>query len=238
MMTSKHRAFKNAINNQFARITKALASPRRIELLEALSHCPRTVESLAKQTEMSVANASQHLQILRAVGLAESAKDGLFVTYRLADLLVAEFMLALRQLATSHIGEVDRIVQQFVADDQSFEAVDRATLLTRVLQGEAVLLDVRPLEEYRAGHIPGARSIPMEELEQRVAELPSGHQIVAYCRGPYCLWAQEAVEILRAKGFVVSRLKDGIHEWRAHGFQIDVSDSPGPTLQPALVRQG
>jgi rhodanese-related sulfurtransferase/DNA-binding transcriptional ArsR family regulator len=230
MMTSRHRSFKNAINDQFARITKALASPRRIELLDALAQCPRTVESLANQTGMSVANASQHLQILRAAGLAESAKDGLFVTYRLADVQVADFLVALRQLATSRIGDVDRIVRQFVTDSHSFETVDRATLLTRVQHGEVVLLDVRPLEEYRTGHIPGARSIPVTELEQRVAELPSDRQIVAYCRGPYCLLAPEAVEILRAKGLVVSRLEDGIHEWRARGFPINVSDSPSPTV--------
>jgi rhodanese-related sulfurtransferase/DNA-binding transcriptional ArsR family regulator len=224
-MTSRHRAFKDAVNDRFARIAKALASPRRIELLDALAPCPRTVESLANQTEMSVANASQHLKILRAAGLAESARDGLFVTYRLADTQVADFLITLRRLATSRIGDLDRIVQQFVEDSHPLEPVDGATLLTRVRQGEVVLLDVRPLEEYRAGHIPGARSIPIAELEQRLAELPGDRQIVAYCRGPYCLWAIEAVEVLRARGFVVSRLEDGIHEWRARGLQLEISDS-------------
>lgn len=230
MMTPKHRAFKNAVNDQFARIAKALASPRRIELLDALAQCPRTVESLANQTGMSVANASQHLQILRAVGLVESAKDGIFVTYRLADMQVADFLGALRPLATSRISDVDRIVQQFVANTPAFEAVDAATLLARVQRGEVVLLDVRPPEEYRAGHVPGARSIPMVELEQRVGELPRDRQIVAYCRGPYCLWASEAVEILRAKGCIASRLEDGIHEWRARGFQISVPASHSSTV--------
>jgi len=227
-MTSTHRAFKNAINDQFARIAKALASPRRIELLDALAQCPRTVESLANQTGMSVANTSQHLQILRAVGLTESEKNGLFVSYRLADTEVADFLLALRRLATSRLGDLDRIVQRFVADRHPLEAVDRETLLARVQLGEVVLIDVRPLEEYRAGHIPGARSMPIAELEQHLAELPCDRQIVAYCRGPYCLLAPEAVEILRGKGFTALRLEDGVQEWRARGFQIDVMDSLTP----------
>jgi len=218
-MTSKHRAFKNALNEQFARIAKALASPRRIELLDALAQCPRTVESLANQAGMSVANTSQHLQILRAAGLAESEKEGIFVSYRLADTQVADFLLELRRLATSRLGDVARIVQKFVSgDNHPLESVDRETLLTRVQQGAVVLLDVRPLEEYRAGHIPGARSMPMAELEQRLTELPGDRQIVAYCRGPYCLWALEAVTILRAKGFTARRLEDGVQEWRARGL--------------------
>lgn len=220
-MTSKHRAFKNALNEQFARIAKAVASPRRIELLDALAQCPRTVESLANQAGMSVANTSQHLQILRAAGLAEAEKEGIFVSYRLADTQVADFLLALRRLATSRLGDVDRIVQKFVSgDSHPLEPVDRETLLTRVQQGLVVLLDVRPLEEYRAGHIPGARSMPMAELEQRLTELPGGREIVAYCRGPYCLMALEAVETLRAKGFTAQRLEDGVQEWRAHGLSI------------------
>lgn len=231
-MTSNHRAFKNAINDQFARIAKALASSRRLELLDALGQCPRTVESLANQTGMSVANTSQHLQILRAVGLVESEKDGLFVSYRLTGTQVPDFLLALRRLATSLLGDVDRIVQQFVASRHPMEPVDRETLLTRVQQGEVVLLDVRPLEEYRAGHIPGARSMPMAELEQRLAELPRDRQIVAYCRGPYCLLAPDAVELLRGKGFTALRLEDGVHEWRARGLPINAMDSPGSAIQP------
>lgn len=220
-MTSKHRAFKNSLNEQFARVAKALASPRRIELLDALAQCPRTVESLANHAGMSVANTSQHLQILRAAGLAESEKEGTFVSYRLADPQVADFLLALRRLATARLGDVDRIVQKFVSEDSHpLESVDRETLLTRVQQGAVVLLDVRPLEEYRAGHIPGARSMPMAELEQRLTELPGDRQIVAYCRGPYCLWALEAVNILRAKGFTARRLEDGVQEWRARGLGI------------------
>lgn len=220
-MTSKNRAFKDALNEQFARIAKAVASPRRIELLDALAQCSRTVESLANQAGMSVANTSQHLQILRAAGLAESEKEGTFVSYRLADTQVADFLLALRRLATSRLGDVDRIVQKFVSgDSHPLEPVDRETLLTRVQQGAVVLLDVRPLEEYRAGHIPGAHSMPMAELEQRLTELPGDRQIVAYCRGPYCLWALEAVKILRARGFTARRLEDGVQEWRAHGFGL------------------
>jgi rhodanese-related sulfurtransferase/DNA-binding transcriptional ArsR family regulator len=225
-MTLKHRAFNNAINAQFARIAKALASPRRLELLDALAQCPRTVESLANQTGMSVANTSQHLQILRAVALVEAEKDGLFVSYRVAGSEVPAFLVALRRLSTSLLGDVDRIVQQFVASRHPLEPLDRETLLTRVEQGEVILLDVRPFEEYSAGHIPGARSLPMAELERRLTELPTDRPIVAYCRGPYCLLAPEVVDMLRAKGFNALRLEDGVHEWRARGLRIAVADSP------------
>jgi rhodanese-related sulfurtransferase len=229
-MTSKHRAFKNAINDQFARIAKALASPRRLELLDALAQCPRTVESLANQTGMSVANTSQHLQTLRAVALVESEKEGVFVSYRLTGTQVPDFLLALRRFATSQLGDVDRIVQQFVVRRYPVEPVNRETLLTRIHLGEVVLLDVRPFEEYRAGHIPGARSMPMAELEQRLTELPRDRQIVAYCRGPYCLLAPEAVEILRARGFTALRLEDGVHEWRSHDLQVRALDSSGVVI--------
>lgn len=226
-MSSKYRTLQDAINDQFARVAKALSSHRRLELLDALAQCPRTVESLANETGMSMANASQHLQILRAAGLVESSKDGLYVSYRVASAEVPAFLLALRRLATSLLGDVDRIMQQFAASSLPLEPVDRETLLVRVQRGEVVLLDVRPFEEYRAGHIPGARSMPMAELDRRLAELPIDRPIVAYCRGRYCLLAPEAVEILRSRGFDALRLEDGVHEWRSHGLGIAVMDSPG-----------
>jgi rhodanese-related sulfurtransferase len=184
------------------------------------------VESLANETGMSMANASQHLQILRAAGLVESAKDGLYVSYRVASAEVPAFLVALRGLATSLLNDVDRIMQQFAASRLPLEPVDRETLLARVQRGEVVLLDVRPFEEYRAGHIPGARSMPMAELDRRLAELPVDRPIIAYCRGRYCLLAPEAVEILRARGFNALRLEDGVHEWRSHGLGIAVVDYP------------
>lgn len=227
-MTPKHRAFTTAINERFARLTKALASPRRLELLDALAQCSRTVEALANQTGMSVANTSQHLQILRGVGLVECQKEGLFVSYRLASPQVPEFLLALRRLASSVIGDVSRILQQFVEGEHPLEPVDRETLLARVENGEIMLIDVRPREEYRAGHLPGARSLPLTELEHRLVELPSDQKIVAYCRGPYCLLALQAVELLRSRGFTATRLEDGVQEWRARGHRVDAEeDDPG-----------
>lgn len=219
-MPPKQRAIKNAFNERVARLAKALSSPRRLELLDALSQGPRTVESLANQTEMSMANTSQHLQVLRGTALVGSQKDGLFVSYRVASVQVAEFLRTLRRLAGAVLVDAERNLQRFVESELPLEAFDRDALLTGVQNGEILLLDVRPSEEYRAGHLPGARSMPLEELEQRLVELPATPHIVAYCRGPYCLLAQQAVEILRANGFMATRLAEGVQEWRARGDRV------------------
>jgi len=215
-----HRPFKNAIYQQLARIGKAAASPRRLELLDLLSQAPRTVEALARESNQTIANASRHLQVLRAARLVEAEKSGLFVTYRLADDGVADFFRALRLLAEARLTEIERLSRDYLEDREALEAVDREALLGRVQRGEVVVLDVRPIEEYRAGHIPGARSIPLKELESRLGEIPADQEVVAYCRGPYCLFAVEAVERLRAHGFKATRLEDSLADWRARGMDV------------------
>jgi rhodanese-related sulfurtransferase len=217
------RAHKDAIYEQLARIGKAVAAPRRLELLDLLGQAPRTVEGLADQTGMSVANTSQHLQVLRAAGLVEAAKDGLYVTYRLASDDVATFSVQLRRLAESRLAEVERVKRQFFATTDDLDAVSGKELRARVRRGEVVLLDVRPAEEYAAGHLPGAVSIPHDELKRRLGELPKNRQVVAYCRGPYCVFAGQAVKLLRARGFEAARIEDGVADWRARGLPVERS---------------
>ncbi len=221
-MRSRNRRFKTAIYEQFARIGKAISNPSRLELLDLLCQGPRTVERLAKEAGLGLANTSQHLKVLRAARLVEAEKEGLFVTYRLADRAVCEFFQTLRRLAESRLAEVGEIARSFLEGREGMEPVDRQALLARVRNGEVTVLDVRPVEEYRAGHIPGALSIPLRELERRLSELPPGREIVAYCRGPYCVLAVEAVELLRARGFEAVRMEDGIQDLRAQGFPVAV----------------
>jgi rhodanese-related sulfurtransferase/DNA-binding transcriptional ArsR family regulator len=220
---SDHRHFKDALYDQFARIGKALASPKRIELLELLAQAPRTVESLAKETAQPLANASQHLQVLRAARLVETEKKGLYVTYRLADERVAGMLVSLRQLAEARLLEVREVSLEYFATPDALEPVDRERLIERVRKGEVIVLDVRPAEEFRAGHIPGAVSIPITELRRRLSELPKRRTIVAYCRGPYCIFAVDAVKLLRARGFNALRMDEGILEWRSRGFPVEAS---------------
>jgi len=219
-MKNPNRVFKDAIYEQFARIGKAVSSLKRLELLDLLCQGERTVEVLAKESSLTVANASQHLQVLRAARLVEAEKQGLFVIYRLADQTVCEFFRAMRVLAESRLAEVEYIKRRFLEGRQGMEPVDREALLVRVREGAVTVLDVRPIEEYNAGHIPGALSIPLKELERRLAELPCDQEIVAYCRGPYCVLSMEAVEMLQAKGFHAVRLEEGVPDLRAMGFPI------------------
>jgi rhodanese-related sulfurtransferase len=219
-MKNPNRAFKDAIYEQFARIGKSVSSPKRLELLDLLCQGERTVEVLAKESGLTVANASQHLQVLRAARLVEAEKEGLFVIYRLADQTVCEFFRAMRVLAESRLAEVEQIKRQFLAGREGMEPVDRDVLLKLVREGAVTVLDVRPVEEYNAGHIPGALSIPLKDLTLHLFELPHDQDIVAYCRGPYCVLSIQAVEMLRAKGFQAVRLEEGIQDLRAMGFQI------------------
>lgn len=223
-MRSSARTFKDAVYHQFGRIGKALASPRRLELLDLLCQGPRTVDALARAVDQSVANTSQHLQVLRAARLVEAERKGLYVEYRLADDAVCDFYRSLRVLAESRLAEVERVARRFLEVRGAMEPVDRHALMERVLRGEVTVLDVRPREEYRAGHIPGAMSVPLGELDRRLAELPRDREIVAYCRGPYCVLAVEAVQLLRARGFKAVRLEHGVPDWRAEGHPVAVGE--------------
>lgn len=220
-MTTPHRRFKDSIYEQFARLGKAISAPKRLELLDLLCQGPRTVEALAEQASVSVANASQHLQVLRAARLVEAEKRGLYVEYRLANDEVSSFFFALRRLAESQLAEVEQVARQYFEKRGAMEAIEGDELMRRVKNGEVTVLDVRPSEEYRAGHIPGALSIPVSELKARLKELSKTREIVAYCRGPYCVMAIEAVELLRRKGFNAHRMEQGVIDWRARGWRIE-----------------
>jgi len=204
-MKNPNRRFKDAIFEQFARIGKAVSSPKRLELLDILCQGDRTVEVLAKETGLTVANASQHLQVLRAARLIEAEKMGLYVTYRLADQMVCEFFLSMRVLAEKRLAEVEQIKRQFLEGRKGMEPVDRDALLKRVCEGTVT-------------------SIPLKELKRRLSKLPSDQEIVAYCRGPYCVLSIQAVELLRKKGFNAVRLEEGIQDWLAMGFSVAVGD--------------
>jgi rhodanese-related sulfurtransferase len=217
---SQQRRFKDAIYAQLARLGKATSSPKRLELLDLLCQSPRSVEALAEQASISVANASQHLQVLRAARLVEAEKKGLYVEYRLADDEVCRFFLALRGLAEARLAEVGQVARGYFEQRGALEAVEAEELMRRVRAGKVTVLDVRPAEEYRAGHIPGALSIPVGELKARLTELPKHREIVAYCRGPYCVMAVEAVELLKRKGFKAQRLDKGVVDWRARGWRL------------------
>ncbi len=217
-----HRQFKDAIYEQLARVGKAAASPKRLELLDLLCQGPRTVESLAEQTAQSVANASAHLQVLRAARLVEAEKDGLYVTYRLADERVCDFFRVLRGLAESRLVEVEHITRTYLEQRRALEPIDRDALVKKVKRGEVTVLDVRPAQEYAAGHIPGAVSVPLAELKKRLKTLPKSREVVAYCRGPYCVLAIEAVELLRARGYRARRMDEGVIEWKARGLPVEV----------------
>lgn len=221
-MSASDRRFKNAVYEQLARIGKALSSGPRLEILDLLCQGPRTVEALAHQVGQSVANTSHHLQVLRRTRLIEAEKDGVYVTYRLADETVSAFFRTLRGLAESRLLEIQEVTRQFLQERGAMEPVGRQALIERVRREEVTVLDVRPREEYRAGHIPGAASVPLPELRDRLAELPRDREIVAYCRGPYCVLAIEAVEVLRNHGFTAFRLEEGVPDWKALGLPVEV----------------
>ena len=215
------RAAKTALFDEFARAGKALASGRRIELLDVLANGERTVEALATEVGLSVANASQHLQILRQAGLVSGRRQGTSIFYRLAAPEVFQLWQALRILAASQLAEVERLAAAYLGDRDELEPVTREELARRLDDGDdLVVLDVRPSAEHAAGHLPGAVSIPVRELRRRLAELPRDREIVAYCRGPYCAFAHEAVSLLREEGFSARRLEDGLPEWQAAGLAV------------------
>ncbi len=212
---------KQALFAEFATVARALGHAHRLELLEHLAQGARGVEALAERVGLSVANTSQHLQQLRRAGLVASRRDGKFVLYRLADETVLALLASLREIARRNVAEVDRIVRGYFAERDSMEAVSRNELLERSRAGLVTVLDVRPADEFSLGHLPGAINIPLEELEARLAELDPRQEIVAYCRGAYCVLSFEAVAALRARGFKARRLQDGLPEWKAAGLPVE-----------------
>jgi rhodanese-related sulfurtransferase len=222
MDDSTHREFKDRLFEQFARVGKALASPKRLEILDLLAQGERTVEEIARETAMPVANASQHLQMLKGTRMVESRREGLYAYYRLADEKVFRTWQAVRALGETRLAEVDRVVATFLEDRGALEAVSTAALMQRISDGSVVVLDVRPEKEYWAGHIPGALSVPVDALEAALQTLPKDKEMVAYCRGPYCVFSDEAVRALSARGYRASRLTEGFPEWRAAGYPVEV----------------
>jgi rhodanese-related sulfurtransferase/DNA-binding transcriptional ArsR family regulator len=227
MADAAHRQFKNRLYAQFARVGKALSSPSRLELLELLAQGERTVESLAAEIGLSLANASQHLQALRRASLVETRKEGLYVYYRLADPAVFDLSRAVRTVAEHRLAELEQIVREQFGDRDALEPVSMEQLLARARSRDVVILDTRPANEYAAGHIAGAISVPIDELQHRLRRLPKHKRYVAYCRGPYCVYADHAVEILRAKGRKAERLIEGFPEWRAAGYPIEIGQQTG-----------
>lgn len=222
-----HRLFKDRLYAQFARVGKAIGNPHRLELLELLAQGERTVDSLASETGMSLANTSQHLQALRQSGLVESRKAGLFVHYRIADPSVLDLAKAVRVVAERQLAELDRVVHDYFGDRSKSEPVPIQELLERARAGTVVILDTRPTNEYAAGHIAGAISFPFDEMVERLRDLPKGKEYVAYCRGPYCVYADRAVEFLQARGRRVRRLSEGFPEWKAAGMPTAIGLEEG-----------
>jgi rhodanese-related sulfurtransferase/predicted transcriptional regulator len=208
------RALTDKLYQEFARIGKCLSSPKRLEILDLLSQSPKSVDGLAKDTGMTVANVSQHLQTLHHARLVSYRKQGNFVFYELADDEVSGFMGSLHRLSEKQLVQVQQIKKEFMSNQSEMEAVTLADLRRRIELGEIMLIDVRPRAEYDAAHIPGAVSIPIEELEEKLASLPTNCDVVAYCRGPYCLMSVEAVGLLQAKGFKAFRLEDSVQDWK------------------------
>jgi rhodanese-related sulfurtransferase len=227
MTATAHRLFKDRLYGQFARLGKALASPYRLELLDLLAQSERTVESLAAETGATIANISQHLQILRNAGLAAARKEGWFVHYRIADPAVSTLCASLRTVAERQDAELDRIVREHFGDRDEPEPVEMTELLRRARAGDVIVVDARPANEYAAGHIPGALSIPIDDLKQRLQRLPKSKPYVAYCRGPYCVYADQAVAQLRAAGRRARRLAVGLPEWKSAGLPVEVGTEPG-----------
>jgi rhodanese-related sulfurtransferase/DNA-binding transcriptional ArsR family regulator len=226
MAQDTHRAFKNRLYGQFARIGKGLSSPHRLEILELLAQGERTVDSLATEIGLSLANTSQHLQALRQAALVDSRKEGLFVFYRLSDPAVFELSKAIRTVAEHQLADLERLVREHFGDRSEADPVEMDELLKRARSNKVVVLDTRPPNEYAAGHIAGAISVPVDVLQKQLHQLPREKEYVAYCRGPYCVYADRAVEILKSYGRRAHRLREGFPEWRAAGLPVETGSRP------------
>lgn len=216
-----HRGVKSLLYEQIARIGKAVASSHRLEMLDLLSQGEKSVEDLAAAAGLSVKNASAHLRILRTARLVEVRKEARFSYYRLADRQVGEFFIGLRDLAEGRLAEMREVSREYFGGRKRMTRVDRKELMRRARRGEVTVIDVRPIDEYRAGHLPGARSIPLSKLRRSLDSIPRSREVVAYCRGPYCILAHQATELLRAEGYRATQIDDGVADWMASGLPVE-----------------
>jgi rhodanese-related sulfurtransferase/DNA-binding transcriptional ArsR family regulator len=224
---ARKREFKDQLFEQFARIGKSLSNGRRLEILELLAQGPHTVEQIAGKVDLSVANASQHLQILRKSNLVSVKREGLYAHYRLASIDVLQLWISMRRLGERHLSDIRQLVDNYLSSREHLEPICCKDLLRKLKEKSVFMVDVRPLEEYEAGHIAGARSIPLTELKARLREIPKKREVVAYCRGPYCVFADEAVSILAASGYRALRFEEGFPEWKAHGLAVETGSDFG-----------
>ena len=233
-----HREFKDALYAQFARVGHALGSPKRIEFLDLLAQGEKTVEQLAEQSATAIKNTSAHLRALRQARLVETRRDGTFIYYRLADDAVAVLLRDLQHLGRRRLAEVEQVAKLYLDDRDELEPVTLAELRTLLRDGQVTVIDVRPRDEYEAGHIPGAMSIPVAELKGRLGELPKRKEVIAYCRGPYCVYSLDAVTVLRKQGYRARRVDEGLPEWRARGLPV-VEDRQrvSPRVARAVARR-
>jgi len=222
------RKLKNILYEQVARIGKAASSPKRLELIEVLSQGEKSVEQLAAATSISVKLASAHLKELKSARLAEARREGKHMVYRLVDVQVAEMWVMLRQLAEQRLLELQAAMKEMVSHPQELAPVGGKKLLSQAKRGDVIVIDVRPESEYQTAHLPYARSLPLAELKTRLGEIPKGKPVVAYCRGPFCLMAIEAVGLLAKKGIKAARLEDGVADWRARGYRVAVAKRAMP----------
>ncbi len=217
----KGREFKDLVFEQFAKIAQAFSAPKRLEIIELLSQGERDVDSLSQQVSMTVANTSRHLQILKSTRLVETRREGVRIFYRIADEDVVNGWLRLQSLAEKRSAELKETARTFFNERDSMEPITKEELMKRAQNNDAIILDVRPYQEYQSGHIPGSLSIPLSELKNRLNEIPQDREVVAYCRGPYCVLSAEAMGILRDAGFKTVRLKEGLPEWKAAGLPVE-----------------
>lgn len=210
------RAFKDSVYEELSRVTKSLSSPKRMELLDLLIQGPKTVESLAAYTQMTIANVSQHLKVLHEARLVRYTKKGTYVIYSISDPEVHSLILSLRHISEKQYAELRQIKEDFLLAKDHYEPIILSDLIVKMENGDVILLDVRPGDEYEAGHIPGAINVPIQELQNHLSSIPDGKDVVAYCRGPYCLYALEATQLLNEHGIRAFRLEEGYHEWRIH----------------------
>jgi rhodanese-related sulfurtransferase/DNA-binding transcriptional ArsR family regulator len=217
------REFKNKVYNELAKVTKALGNPRRLEIIELLAQGDYSVEQISLQTDLSIANASQHLQVLKTAQLVDITRNGNFIYYRLADSNVFKAWKALRELGVERIASIEKLVKDFRQLKSKTDSVSIDELLKKLKAGKITILDVRPQNEFNSGHIAQAISIPIDQLRNRLKELPKRNEIIAYCRGPFCVYADEAVALLNKAGYKATRLEEGFPDWQVMGLPVDVN---------------